>query len=148
MKRKLTVHCESRFSTPFMILDSCVNRESSRGSSLVRQKKKDSPMTDFSIILRSHNSCNTTRYGLLAQATLCSKQDQFKLKSECFFKDICIKLHFLEYSFKCLLQMQTDSVYSCIRKKVNNSIFVTSKDSALTWLLGMIKINCIIHICL
>ena len=30
--------------------------------------------------------------------------------SECLFKEICFKLDFLKYSFKCLLQMQTNSV--------------------------------------
>ena len=62
-KSKLTVHCKSRFSIPARIN----NRESrtnygewSRRSSLAEQKTKDSPITDFSIILYS---CNTTQHG-------------------------------------------------------------------------------------
>ena len=62
-KSKLTVRCESRFSTRFTILESCVNRESSRKSSLTGQKTKDSPMTDFSTY-----SCNTTRHGYIRKS--------------------------------------------------------------------------------
>ena len=41
----------------------------------MRQKTKDSPMTDFSIILHRHN---TTWHGLFARAAVCFrlKQDQ------------------------------------------------------------------------
>ena len=52
-KSKLTVRCESRFSTPFAILDSCANQESrienreqatkSQESSLAGQKQKIHP---------------------------------------------------------------------------------------------------------
>ena len=38
--------------------------------------------------------------------------------------DICIKLHFLKYTFKYLLQMQTNSVYLCTSKKGNDSVFI------------------------
>ena len=105
------------------ILDSCANPESSRGLSLTRQKTKDSPITDFSILLHRHI---TTRHGLFVWATVCftyhklcrlrSKQDQVK---QCCFYDIWIKLHFPKYSFKCLLQMKTNSVYTCRSNKIN-----------------------------
>ena len=52
--------------------------------------------------------------------------------------------HFLKYSFKCLLQMQTNSVYSCTSKKTN-TYFVTSNDSEIIWSVGMIKISCDSH---
>ena len=59
-------------------------------------------MTDFLIILQRHTA--VTQHGMVTgkvkgifvQATVCSKKDQFKLQSECFFKDICIKLYFLK----------------------------------------------------
>ena len=69
---KLTVRCESRFSTRFAILDSCANRESSsttsyressQGSSLAGQKTKDLPMTDSSIILQRHTA--VTQHGMV-----------------------------------------------------------------------------------
>ena len=41
-----------------------------------------------------------------------------------FFIDICIKLHFPKYGFKCLLQTQTHCVYLCTSKKINNSMFI------------------------
>ena len=66
-KSKLTVHCESQFNSRFSIPAQIENREwrtnyreSSRGLSLARRKTKDSPMTDFSIILYG---CNTTQHG-------------------------------------------------------------------------------------
>ena len=69
-KSKLTVRCESRFSTRFVILDSCVNRESrtsyresSQGSRLAGQKTNDSSITDFSIILLRHTA--VTQHGMV-----------------------------------------------------------------------------------
>ena len=152
-KSKLTVCCESRFSTRFAILDSCANRESrtsyresSRESSLAGQKTKDSPMTDFSIILQRHTAVTQRGIVTFAQATVCSKQDQFKLWSECFFKNICIKLHFLNLSFTYLFQMKTNSVL--LAYKQQHVYFVTSNDSWLIRLLGLIKISCNIHVSL
>ena len=146
-KSKLTVRCESRFSTWFAILDSCANRESRtsyRESSLAGQKTKDSPMTDFSLILQRHTAVTQRGMVTFAQATVCSKQDQFKLWSEFFFKNICIKLHFLNLSFKYLLQMKTNSVL--LAYKQQHVYFVTSNDSWLIRLLGLIKISCNIHV--
>ena len=51
-KSKLTVRCESQFSTRFSIPTRIKkSRTGFRESSLARQKTEDSPMTDFSIIL-------------------------------------------------------------------------------------------------
>ena len=70
-----------------MILDSCANQElrtsypeSSRGSCLAGQKTKDSPMTDFSIILQRHIAVTQHSMVIFEQAIVCSKQDQFTLK--------------------------------------------------------------------
>ena len=87
-KSKLTICCESWRSTQFAILDSCANgesrtcyRELSRGPSLSGQKTKDALTTDFSIILQRPTA--VTQYGMVihvfAQATVCSKLEQFKL---------------------------------------------------------------------
>ena len=40
------------------------------------------------------------------------------------------------------------NIFMCTRKKMNNIMFyfVTSKDSGLIWLLGMIKISCNVHV--
>ena len=54
-------------------------RESSRGSSLAGQKTKGSPMTDFSIILQQHPAVTQRGMVIFVQATVCTKQDQFKL---------------------------------------------------------------------
>ena len=39
-----------------------------------------------------------------------------------FLKNICIKVHFLKYSFKYLFQMQTNSVH--VYSFASNSIFI------------------------
>ena len=87
-KSKLTICCESWFSTRFAILDFCTNgewrtsyRESSQGPSLSRQKTTDAPITDFSIILQRPTA--VTQHGMIihvfTQATVWSKLEQFKL---------------------------------------------------------------------
>ena len=87
-KSKLIICCESWFLTGFVILDSCTNgesrtsyRKSSWGRSLTGQKTKDAPITDFSIILQRPTA--VTQHGMVihvfAQATVCSKLEQFKL---------------------------------------------------------------------
>ena len=107
-KSKLTVHCESRFSTRLPIPGRIENRESrtsyqesSRGSSLTGQKTKDSPITDFSIILQRPTA--VTQHGKVIFAiresdSLLERRPIFysSYKAKCFFKDICIKLHFLK----------------------------------------------------
>ena len=107
-KSKLTVHCESRFSTRFAIPGRIENqesrasyRESSRGSSLTGQKTKDSPITDFSIILQ--RPAGVTQHGMVIfgireSDSMLERRPIFYLsyKAKCFFKDICIKLHFLK----------------------------------------------------
>ena len=136
-KSKLTVRCESRFA----ILDSCANRESSRGSSLAGQKTKDLPMTDSSMILQRHTA--VTQHGMVysRKRLYARNTTNSSYKANVSSREICIKLHFLKYSFKCLLQIQTKSVYSCTSKKTN-TYFVTSNDSQIIWPLGMIKICC------
>ena len=90
------------------ILDSCANKESrtnygesSRGSSLAGQKTKDSPITDFSIILQRPTA--VTQHGKVIFAirerdSMLERRPIFysSYKAKCFFKDICIKLHFLK----------------------------------------------------
>ena len=57
-KLTVTIRCESLFSTRFSIPAQIKNQElrtsyrELRGSSLVRQKTKDSPMSNFSLILK------------------------------------------------------------------------------------------------
>ena len=41
---------------------------------------KDSPMTDFLIILQRHTAVTQHSMVIFVQATVCSKQDQFTLK--------------------------------------------------------------------
>ena len=53
----------------------CLLKPMSRG-----QKTKDSPITDFSIILQTHTAVTQHSMVIFTQATLCSKQDQFTLK--------------------------------------------------------------------
>ena len=53
----------------------CLLKPTSRG-----QKTKDSPITDFSIILQRHTAVTQHSMVIFTQATLCSKQDQFRLK--------------------------------------------------------------------
>ena len=106
-KSKLTVHCESRFSTRFAIPGRIKNQikssyqESSRGSSLTGQKTKDSPVTDFSIILQRPTAA--TQHGMAIFVihecySMLERRPIFysSYKAKCFFKDICIKLHFLK----------------------------------------------------
>ena len=85
-KSKLTVRCESRFLTRFTSLNSCMNQESrtsyqelSRRSSLTGQKTKDSPMTDFSIILQRHTDVTQNGMVIFVQETVCLQKDQFML---------------------------------------------------------------------
>ena len=52
---------------------------SSRESSLTGQKTKDSPRTDFSIILQRHTAVTQCGMVTFAQVTVCLKKDQFKL---------------------------------------------------------------------
>ena len=84
-KSKLTVRCESRLDSR---LDSYANRESrtsyresSRGSSLAGQKTKDSPATDFSIILQRREAVTQQGMVIFAQATVCSKKDNSSCKA-------------------------------------------------------------------
>ena len=53
-------------------------------------------MTDFSLISQRHTAVTQHSMVIFAQVAVCSEKDQFKLYSECFIKDICIKLHFLQ----------------------------------------------------
>ena len=53
----------------------CLLKLTSRG-----QKTKDSPLTDFSIILQRHTAVTQYSMVIFTQATSCSKQDQFTLK--------------------------------------------------------------------
>ena len=69
-KSKWTIHCESQFSTQFAIPARIENRESrtsyqewSRRSSLTGQKTKDSPITDFPIILQRPTA--VTQHGMV-----------------------------------------------------------------------------------
>ena len=79
-------------------------RESSPGSSFARQKTKDLPNTDFSVILHRHTA--VTQHGMVYSHKRLYAQNTSK------DKDICIKLHFFKNGFKCLLQMQTNT--SCL----------------------------------
>ena len=62
-------------------IENCDSRTGYRESSLTRQRVKDSPKTNFSIILHWHKCWNTTQHGLVEQATTCLrlKQDQVKV---------------------------------------------------------------------
>ena len=100
--------------------------ELGRGSSLVRQRTKDLSKTDFSMIL--HKRTAVTQHGM---AYLCKwpharnkTNTSFTKQYYCFFIDICIKLHFPKYGFKCLLQTQTNCIYLCTSKKINNRMFI------------------------
>ena len=107
-KSKWTVHGKSRFLTQFAIPARMENRESrtsyresSRGSSLTGQKTKDSPVTDFSIILQRPTA--VTQHGKVIFAiresySMLERRPIFysSYKAKCFFKDICITLHFLK----------------------------------------------------
>ena len=63
-KSKLTVRCESRFSTRFPIFDSCANLV----EDLVSQTK-NKRLTDFSIILQRHTAVTQRRIVIFAQTT-------------------------------------------------------------------------------
>ena len=71
-KSKLTVRCESQFSTPFAILDSCANRESRIKNKLPRvenrvsqDRKQRFTVIDFPIILHLDLNCNTIQHGYM-----------------------------------------------------------------------------------
>ena len=113
---KLTVCCESQFllDSRFLISVQIENRVEDQVS-WDRKQKFDPWLQDFLIISHRHN---TTLHGLFMWETRILKQDQAKQISLL----VRIKLHFLKYSFKSFLQMQTN-------------------DSGLIWPLGHDKIH-------
>ena len=74
------------------------SRTSYRESSLAEQETKDSPTTDFSIILQKTYSHNTTRHGYIrySRKRLHASSRPIWVIKQMFLKDICIKLHFLK----------------------------------------------------
>ena len=88
--------------------------ELSQGSSLKTENKRfthDWFLNNFTKTF----SCNTTRHGYL-----CSRQYQF-IKGMLLQGHLYqASLYFPQVKFQCLLQMQTNSVYSC----TSNSMFI------------------------
>ena len=132
-KSKLTVHCESRFSTRFAIPGRIKNRikssyqESSRGSSLTGQKTKDSPITDFSIILQRPTV--VTQHGKVIFAIRESNSMLERRPTLIFIRvvkrnvssrtSVSSFISSSKISNACSI-MQTHSVYSC----TSNSMFI------------------------
>ena len=91
--------------------------ELGRGSSLVRQRTKDSSKTDFSMILHKHTA--VTQHGM---AYLCKwphawnkTNTSFTKQYYCFFMDICIKLQASMVSNACSKRKQT--VFTCVQAR-------------------------------
>ena len=105
--------------------------ELGRGSSLVRQRTKDLSKTDFSMIL--HKRTAVTQHGM---AYLCKWPHAWNKTntSTVLLSNIIvslwtsvssyISLSVVSNAHKCLLQTQTNSVYLCTSKKINNSMFI------------------------
>ena len=86
-KRKLTVHCESRFSTRFTIparIENNLSRIESRIESHRTENKRFTGHWFLDNFTKTH-SCNTTWHGYIrdsrfAKATVCSKEDQYFIR--------------------------------------------------------------------
>ena len=133
-KSKLTICCESWFSTRFAILDFCTNgewrtsyRESSQGPSLSRQKTTDAPITDFSIILQRPTV--VTQHGKVIFAIRESNSMLERRPTLIFIRvvkrnvssrtSVSSFISSSKISNACSI-MQTHSVYSC----TSNSMFI------------------------
>ena len=139
-KSKLTVRCESRFSTRFAILDSCSNQESRIENKLSRIESRRTENKRFTHDWFLDNfsktySCNTTRHGYI-HASDC----MFETRPIQFIKRMFLQGHLYQASFPQLkFQIPAPNANKqCITRVQATACVFCNINSGLIWPLGLI----------
>ena len=151
-KSKLTVRCESRFSTRFVILDSCANWESrienklSRIASRIESRRTENKRFIHKWFLYHFSktySCNTMRHGYIRASDCMLERRPIQVIKQMFLQGPLYQASFPQLKFQIPAPNANKHCITCVQA---TACLFCKVNSGLIRPLGLIKISCNIHV--